>query len=118
MPQPSSVGFADQLLRDLLPLLLPQVQCDRALVARLHLPPDRRAVLDQPPVAQRIARARRLDLDHVGAEVAERLAGKGAGDQLAHLDDPQALQGLLGSHALEGSCFHGRLLNQSSRRRP
>ena len=52
-----------------------QVQRDRALVARLHLPPDRGAVLNQTPVAQRVAAARRLDLDHVGTELAQCLAG-------------------------------------------
>jgi hypothetical protein len=34
-----------------------------------------------------------FDLDDVGAELAERLAGEGTGDELAHLDDAQALQG-------------------------
>jgi len=35
---------------------------------------------------------RRLDLDHIGAEFAEQLAGKRACDQLAHLDHLEALQ--------------------------
>ena len=33
-----------------------------------------------------------FDLDHVGAELAEGLAGERAGDELAHLDDAQAVQ--------------------------
>jgi hypothetical protein len=43
-------------------------------------------------LAQRVAAFGRLDLDDVGAEVGQRLGGKGPGDQLAHLDDAQALQ--------------------------
>ena len=86
------VGLLDQLACDVLALGAAQVERDRALVARLHLPPDGGAVLDQAPVAQRVAGAGRLDLDDVGAEFAERLAGERAGDQLAHLDHAQALQ--------------------------
>ncbi len=73
-----------------------QVQRHRALVARLHLPPDRGAVLEQPPVAQRVApraAGRRLDLDHVGAEVGQRLGGERAGDQLAQFQHLEAVQG-------------------------
>ena len=48
--------------------------------------------MQQAPAAQWIAFARRLDLDHLGAEIAERLAGKRPGDELAEFDDLQALQ--------------------------
>ena len=34
------VGLGDQLAREILPFLRPQVDGDGALVARLHLPPD------------------------------------------------------------------------------
>ena len=37
-------------------------------------------------------RPRRLDLDHVGAEVPEQRAGERAGEQLPELDRPQAIQ--------------------------
>jgi hypothetical protein len=42
---------------------------------------------------KRVAAARRLDLDHVGAEVGQRLGGERAGDQLAQFEDFQAGQG-------------------------
>ena len=48
--------------------------------------------MQQAPLAQRIADAGRLDLDHVGAEVGQRLAGERAGDQLAELEHLQSLQ--------------------------
>ena len=85
-----------------------QVERYRALVAALHLPPHRGAILDQPPIAQRVAHARRLDLDHVSAKLTQRLAGKGAGNQLAHLDDLQSVQ---------GSGLHRLLLNPPWRQR-
>src|SRR5690606_20443589 len=72
---------------------LAQVKGERMLVARLHMPPERGAVLELAPFAQRIAGARRLDLDHLGTELAQQLAGEGAGDQLTHFDDLDALQG-------------------------
>jgi len=37
--------------------------------------------------------AARLHLDHLGAEAGEHHAGKGAGDELAHLEHAQAGQG-------------------------
>jgi hypothetical protein len=41
--------------------------------------------LDQAPVAQRVAGLGCLDLDDIGAKLAQRLAAKRAGDELAHL---------------------------------
>jgi hypothetical protein len=62
---------------------LAQVDGDAALVARDAAVPRRRAVLvELAPDAQRVAR-RRLDLDDVGAEVAQDLAAEGAGDELS-----------------------------------
>ena len=87
------IGLGDQPAREVLAFGLAQVERQRPLVARLHLPPDRRAVLQQPPVAQRIPGTRRLDLDHLGTELAEQLAGERTGDELTHLDDAHALQG-------------------------
>src|SRR5690606_31330269 len=69
------------------------------LVARLHLPPDRGAVVQQPPVAQRVALARRLDLDDLGAEFAQDLRGKRPGDELAHFQHPDTVQGFEHVHS-------------------
>ena len=88
------VGLGGQPAHQGLALGLAQVGADRALVARRHLPPDRGALAQQPPLAQRIAAFGRFDLDDVGAEVGQRLGGEGAGDQLAELDHLEALQGL------------------------
>jgi len=46
----------------------------------------------QPPGAQRVATVGGLDLDAVGIEIGQRLAGKGAGDQLAQFQHLQAVQ--------------------------
>jgi len=43
--------------------------------------------LEQTPLAQRITRARRLDLDDVRAKVGQRFGRKRASDQLPQLDD-------------------------------
>src|SRR5690606_1415504 len=86
------VGLGHQLADNGLAFGGLEVQRHRALVARLHVPPQRGAVLELAPLAQRVADLRRLDLDHLGAEFAEQLAGEGAGDQLAHLDHLEALQ--------------------------
>ena len=84
-----------------------QVQSRNKRSIALDLPPDRRAFLDEAPVAQRIARARRLDLDHVGAEFAERLSGEGAGDQLAHFDHAHAVKGAAWQGCLSGVVHDG-----------
>jgi len=97
------VGFGDELARDLLPFAAAQIERQRALVARLDLPPDGGPLLHHAPVAQRIAAVGRLDLDHVGAEIAERLAGEGAGDELAHFDDAYACERSVGGVAF---CVH------------
>ena len=106
------VGLGDQAPGDVLALGAAQVERDRALVAALHLPPHRGAVLHEAPVAQRVAGARGLDLDDVGAEVAERLAGEGAGDQLPHLDDLEPGQGV-GLHGLHVLALASRPGGQS-----
>src|SRR5690606_5270377 len=77
----------------------------RLLVAPDHRPPGRQALGQAAaPLAHGIAAAGILQLDHLGAEVAEDLAAEGAGDQRAHLDDPQA-----GKRALGGGFGHGVL---------
>ena len=49
--------------------VLPQVQAEALLVARVHLPPQRDAF--RLPVAQVVAAPGLLDLDHLGAEVGQ-----------------------------------------------
>ena len=66
--------------------------CDGFLVPRLDVPPERRAVPEQTPVAERVSGAGRFDLDHVGAEVPQQPATERAGDQLTELEDPNAAQ--------------------------
>ena len=89
------VGLARQCAHDGLAFLAAQVELHRALVARLHLPPHGGPVAQHAPLAKRVADAHRLDLDDVGAELGQGLAGKGPGDQLTQFDDLDALQ-----------CFH------------
>ena len=44
--------------------------------------------MELAPLPQRIAALGRLDLDHLGAELGEELAGERAGDQLPELERP------------------------------
>ena len=85
------IGVRDQLAHQRLPGRHAHIGRDRPLVARDHFPVD----LDvaQPPFAHRVARARRLDLDHIGAHIAQQLAAERPGDQLAQFDHPDAGQG-------------------------
>ena len=50
------------------------------------------------PAARVVARARPLDLDDVGAHVAEDLAAERAGEVLTELDDGDAVQGKSHEH--------------------
>ena len=47
-----------------------------ALVAGLHLPPDRGSVPEKPPFPERIAGSLGLDLDDVGTEIRQGLGGR------------------------------------------
>ena len=121
------VGLPRQRAHQGLGLGVLQVQRHRALVARLHLPPHRGAVLEQPPLAQRVTAGRRLDLDDVGPEVAERARGERPRDELAefeHLDAGQGAGGGLISerrrgHSLKkGQAAQGGGQARPSRQRP
>jgi hypothetical protein len=95
------VGALAQPQRDPLAGLLAEVERHRALVAREDRPPQRVVVVAQAaPVAHRVAARRRLDLDHVGPEVAEQRADVRAGEQLAELDHAQALQRAVAQRAV------------------
>ena len=71
-----------------LPALVRQVQRDRALAARVDLPPELAAITE--PGAERIAAARILHLDHIGAVVGQDGREHAAGDQTRAVDDPEA----------------------------
>jgi hypothetical protein len=62
-----------------------QVQRDRPLVAGDGRPPQALPIDRLPPAAHRVAAFDRLDLDDLGAVVAQQLPGEGPGDQAAHL---------------------------------
>ena len=86
------IGILCQPAHDPLPFGGPQIDGDRFLVPVLHVPPQRGALVDFSPVAQRIALGR-LDLDDFGAELREEFPGKGPGNQLSQLDHLQPFQG-------------------------
>ena len=91
-----------QLAGDAAPLVGLQVQRDALLVPPQAAPPERRAVVvEQPPAANRVALARRLDFDHLGAEVSEDAAGKRPRQQLAQFEHAHAVQ-RAGTHRIRG----------------
>ena len=68
-----------------------EIERDAFLVPRLHRPPERPAlVASVTPVAERIGLSGRLDLDHLGAHVAEQAPGERPREQRAELDHPHA----------------------------
>src|SRR5262249_3699647 len=81
----------DELQEELLSTRGRQVERRGQLVAREHLPPQAVAVLLVAVRPKRIA-ARMLDLQHLGAEVAEQRRGERAGDDGREIDDPDALE--------------------------
>ena len=84
------IGRGDELARDRHALRRFQVERDRALVA-VECRKEACAGADQTP--RIVAVGRRLDLDHVGAEVAENEAAARPHDHVAELDDADARQG-------------------------
>ena len=84
------VGVGDELLEELRAVGVAEVQRDRLLVAADHLPPQRHAVLDVAVAAHRVAALGVLDLDHVGAEVAEHGRGHRSGEERCQVDHLEA----------------------------
>jgi len=82
------VGRLHQLAQDRPPRLLFEVERDRALVAVQVL--EVGAVARSAHVFVRVHAGRRLDLDHVGAEVGELLDAGRAGAHACEIDDPEA----------------------------
>ncbi|MGY4376439.1 hypothetical protein ACVWZ3_004078 [Bradyrhizobium sp. i1.3.6] len=64
-----------------------QIDRDRLLVAGLQVPPERGALMQLTPSAQRIPAARLFDLDDFGAELGKEPRGKWCRDQSSELDD-------------------------------
>ncbi len=85
------VGGVDQLERLLALLLVLQVEGDTALVA-VHVQVERRHARRRPELADPHGVGRGLDLDHVGAEVAEDLRGVRAHDHRRKVDHANAVQ--------------------------
>jgi hypothetical protein len=67
-----------------------EVERDAALVAVDHLEGRRGAADEGRAPAARVVALRPLDLDDIGAEGGEHLAGEGAGEVLRDLDDLDA----------------------------
>ena len=87
------VGLLDEVEEELAALGLAQVQRHGLLVARVDRPEEVVSVeFGLTPGAQRIWGAWWLDLDDLGAHVAQQSPGERSGDQRADLDDPDAVE--------------------------
>jgi hypothetical protein len=92
LDQDISPGRLDQAAEQRLPGRLAERQGDRLLVAGKLLPGERNAVLAAPEMAALVAADRVLDLDHLGAEIAEDHGDGRAGDDLPAIDDGDAAE--------------------------
>ncbi|MNC33709.1 hypothetical protein D3C75_821130 [compost metagenome] len=90
------VRLGHQLLEDGLRLGMLEVEGQRLLVARLHEPPQRGALVQLAPLAQRVAAIGRFDLDHFGAEFGTDTRGERPGDQGTEFDNFKAGEGFAG----------------------
>ncbi|MNL31471.1 hypothetical protein D3C87_1532600 [compost metagenome] len=84
------VRFAQQLFQNRQAVGMLEVQGQGLFIARLHKPPQRRALIQLAPFAQRIAAVRGFDLDHIGAEFGANARSEGTGNQCAQFNDFQA----------------------------
>src|SRR3970040_458780 len=75
---------------------------DGFLVARLHVPPERSALVHLAPLAQLVAAVRRLDLDHLGAKFPEHARADRPSDERTEFDDLDALKCLRSGHGVTG----------------
>src|ERR1700694_5298176 len=82
-----------------------QIEGDRALVAGDRLPEERLIVLARAPAPLVVADPGLLDLDDVGAEVAQVLGGPGAGHEGRDIDHALAGEHLRGSRAHPSTAF-------------
>ena len=98
--------------------LVAQVERDRPLVAPDGRPPQAVTVAGDAPAPHRVALAGRLDLDDLGAVVAEQLAGERPGDETAQLQHPHAGQRPLPVTARIVTHSHAAWCRDSGRRHP
>ena len=79
-----------------------EVEHDRPLVAVDHVPAEIDGMLRHrmglAQLALRVALARRLDLDHLGAIVAHHRGRHRAGDEARQIQHPQALERQMPAH--------------------
>jgi hypothetical protein len=90
LDQHVGLGGRDQLDEKVLPARIAEVQRDRFLVARDQLGEERGAVPRLAEMPDLIAAPRILDLDDVGAEVAEEHRHRRAGDHLPAVEHRDA----------------------------
>ncbi|MNH18205.1 hypothetical protein D3C79_779030 [compost metagenome] len=84
------ISALDQLLDDVDTLSRFQVEGKRLFVAGLEVPPQRGALVHLSPFAKRVTITHRLDLDHLGAELAQQASGKWRSNQGTNFNDPEA----------------------------
>ena len=84
------VGLRRKRLGDGKPFVRLEVDRNRLLVARLQIPPQRRAFMQLAPFPQGVALARLLDLDHIGAELRHQPRRERRRDQRAEFEHPNA----------------------------
>src|SRR5262249_35467382 len=85
------IRTAGELEQDLLTALDPEVERAALLVPRLHRPPERAPlVAGLAPFAKRVRLPGRLDLDDLGAHVAEQPPRERPGEEHPELDDAHA----------------------------
>src|SRR6185312_10717821 len=87
------VAFRGELAQQIAPAFAGQIERDAFLVACFRQPHQRVAAFGVgPEPAQRVAGAGRLDLDHLGAELAQNGGAMRAGDESAEIEDADSLE--------------------------
>ena len=103
-----------ELLEDRRRLRIAEVEADAALVAADHLPPETLplALAAVPP--QAVAASRMLDLDDLGAVVAEHLAGERAGEHRGAVQNAQIGERTRPRSGCAPALIHDRIVNAVS----